>query len=102
MSEYSLKTHDIWINEHRLDKIADMSFGCDSGDGSRPRMFITMSLECRLRTSDGRYVYVLVHPYWHCPTVYRDRLMTREIEDWFNDDPIGAAVQWFIDRGCRG
>ena len=65
------------------------------------RMHVSMSLDARLRTGDGRYIFVMVHPYWRCPTVFKDRLMTREIEDWFDDDAIGDAVEWFIRRGCR-
>lgn len=73
------------------------------GTGTSARIVhMSISNQARLRTPDGRYVFVTVHPYWQCPTVYQDRDMIREVEDWFDDDGIGDAVEWYIRRGCRG
>lgn len=54
----------------------------------------------RLRLSDGRHVYM----EWHKvlgPTLYRDRLCSREIEDWWEDDAICDAIVWFQKRGHK-
>lgn len=52
----------------------------------------------RLVTLDGRYVYLDWH-YYLGPTVYRDKRCNRVIDDWWKDDYIIRAVEWFQQRG---
>ena len=54
----------------------------------------------RLRLSDGRYVFMDYHHYLG-PTFYRDRLQRRSIEDWYEDNFICDALDWFCKRGCK-
>ena len=55
----------------------------------------------RIRTADGRYYYLQTHPYLGAPDVYRDRDCTREVVDWYNDEGIGDAVNWWMDKYWR-
>ncbi|QDU35707.1 hypothetical protein [Proteus phage vB_PmiP_RS10pmA] len=54
----------------------------------------------RLRLLDGRYVYMSWHSYCG-PTLYKDKLESRMIEDWYIDDDIVKAVEWFVHRGKK-
>ncbi len=41
---------------------------------------------------------------WHNylgPTFFRDRAANRMIEDWYEDEGICAALEWFQRRGKR-
>ncbi|GAP37333.1 hypothetical protein ABXN37_19610 [Piscinibacter sakaiensis] len=54
----------------------------------------------RLPLADGRRVFMEFHAYLG-PSLFRDRACRREIETWYEDPGICAAVQWFVDRGRR-
>ena len=62
--------------------------------------FLCFSPSYRLRLSDGRHVFLDWHRYCG-PTFYRDRAMSREVEDWWNDPAICDALAWFHARGCK-
>ncbi len=52
----------------------------------------------RLALGDGRRVFMEWHSYLG-PTLFYDRQLHREIENWFEDSQICEAVRWFQDRG---
>lgn len=52
----------------------------------------------RLPLADGRRVFLEFHSFTG-PYLYRDAACTREIEDWFEDPQLVAAVDWFVKRG---
>ena len=54
----------------------------------------------RLPLADGRRVYMEWHRYCG-PTLYLDRQFKREIDDWWEDDLICEAIEWFQNRGNR-
>jgi len=63
-----------------------------------PNGIVCFSPEYRLRLNDGGYVFM----YWHSycgPIFYKDRLMLREIEEWYENKLICDALDWFIGRG---
>ena len=64
----------------------------------RGLVHITFSVEGRLRTPDGRYVFVLAHPHCGGPEVYRDRAMTRYIDEWYDDPGILHSVEWWMSK----
>ena len=55
----------------------------------------------RVRTNDGRYYFVVLPPFAP-PSVYHDRARNREVEKWFFDDGILAAIEWLDKRGGIG
>jgi hypothetical protein len=63
---------------------------------------IAQGRPARLRTVDGRYVFVEWLPGWLSPDVWRDRAGVREWAGWEYDEAIVRAVDWFLGRGCRG
>lgn len=62
--------------------------------------FICFSPFYRLRLSDGRYVFMAWHNYCG-PTFYHDRAEKREIENWWEDEEICTALDWFQERGNK-
>lgn len=52
----------------------------------------------RLRLNDGGYVFMAWHNYCG-PTFYKDKLMTREINKWWDNKLICDALDWFTGRG---
>ena len=52
----------------------------------------------RLPLPDGRRVFMEFHSYLG-PSLFRDRACMREIELWYEDPAIVAAVDWFVRRG---
>ena len=52
----------------------------------------------RLPLSNGRRVFMEWHRYLG-PTLFHDRSMNREIENWYEDQKICDAVEWFQHRG---
>ena len=54
----------------------------------------------RLRLLDGRRVYMEWHRYLG-PFFYHDRYLNRPIDDWFEDEAMCHAVDWFQDRGNK-
>lgn len=54
----------------------------------------------RLRLDDGGYVY-MEFAYFGGPRFYRDRNLTREIEDWWEDPRLVKACEWFCARGHK-
>lgn len=54
----------------------------------------------RLPLADGGRVYMDWHSYCG-PTFYRDRALMRDIELWWDDPLICAALDWFLLRGHR-
>lgn len=54
----------------------------------------------RLRLADGTCVFMSWHHFCG-PVFYRDRAETREINDWYENPLIEAALDWFIERGQR-
>ena len=63
-------------------------------------MFITTTSQYRLRLLDGRYIYMDWHDYLG-PTFYLDKYEQRTVIDWWNDDLICEALDWFQSRGNR-
>lgn len=61
---------------------------------------LSISPSYRLRTKDGGYVYMAWHHYCG-PTFYKDKLETREIENWYDDENICWALDWFCKRGKK-
>ena len=55
----------------------------------------------RLALLDGRRVYMDWH-YYLGPSVYYDKRCRREINNWWKDEWILRAVEWFDQRGQRG
>ena len=75
--------------------------GCIYFESSNSRGFICgFNPVYRLPLADGRRVFMEWHRYCG-PTLYRDRNMQREIEDWFEDEQICDAVHWFQKRGNK-
>jgi len=62
--------------------------------------FICGSPSFRLRTNDGRYIFMSWHSYLG-PTFYHDRNEQREIEEWYKDTAICRALDWFTSRGNK-
>lgn len=54
----------------------------------------------RLRLSDGSYVFMEWHSYGG-PMFFRDRRCTREILEWWEDERLVEAQQWFSNRGRK-
>lgn len=54
----------------------------------------------RLPLADGTRVFMDWHHYCG-PTFYRDRNSNRIIEDWWENELICEALQWFQDRGNK-
>ena len=54
----------------------------------------------RLRTDDGGYVYMEWHHYCG-PAFYKDKRLTKEVEEWWENEYICKALDWFIHRGER-
>lgn len=54
----------------------------------------------KLPLADGRRVFMEWHRFLG-PTLFHDRNRHREIENWFEDQQICDAVQWFQNRGNR-
>lgn len=59
--------------------------------------FISVSEGQRVRTSDGRHVFV-IFPYFGLPRVFKDKGLCREIEDWVEDADILGAVSWAFGK----
>lgn len=55
----------------------------------------------RLRLRSGGCVYMEYHDYCG-PALFSDRQCRRAIEDWWENDEICEALDWFVNRGCRG
>ncbi|MCI5211217.1 MAG: hypothetical protein D3910_21085 [Candidatus Electrothrix sp. ATG2] len=55
----------------------------------------------RVRTNSGRYFFIVL-PYWAPPSVWHDRARKREVEKWFFDEEILAAIKWLEQRGGMG
>jgi hypothetical protein len=55
----------------------------------------------RLPLRDGRRVYIVWH-IWMGPLLFHDKNQQKEILDWYEDEAIVEAVNWFHNRGCRG
>ena len=62
--------------------------------------FVCSSPLYRLRLLDGRYIYMDWHSYCG-PTFYKDKWMSRMIDDWWDDPVICNALDWFVDRGNK-
>lgn len=52
----------------------------------------------RLPLASGGRVFMEWHRYFG-PSFWRDRLCTREIENWYEQQEICAALDWFTARG---
>jgi hypothetical protein len=52
----------------------------------------------RLPLASGGRVFMDFHSYFG-PSFYRDHRCAREIEQWYEDAEIVAALDWFIARG---
>jgi hypothetical protein len=64
------------------------------------RMFVSVCMTGRVRTRDGRYYQLIVHPYFGCPELYRDRAWTRRVdeEEWHDDKAVMEAVDWWLSK----
>ncbi len=54
----------------------------------------------RLPLADGTRVYMAWNHYCG-PIFYRDRAECREIDGWYENQLICAALDWFVKRGER-
>jgi hypothetical protein len=54
----------------------------------------------RLPLASGGRVFMEWHN-WIGPSFYRDRACMREIEDWYEQPEICAALEWFQGRGKK-
>lgn len=54
----------------------------------------------RFRLVDGICVFMEFHRYMG-PFFFRDRACRREIEGWWENSAICAALEWFVARGKR-
>jgi hypothetical protein len=63
-------------------------------------MIVCISPFYRLRLLDGRYVFMEWHRYLG-PTLYKDKHCRKEITEWYKDELMCRAVEWFQARGCR-
>ena len=52
----------------------------------------------RLPLASGGHVFVEWHNYLG-PSFFRDHACRREIEEWYTDPEICAALDWFVARG---
>jgi hypothetical protein len=62
------------------------------------RSCITGHHVTRLPLAGGGRVFM----EWHCyfgPSFFRDRACLREIDDWYTNPEICAALDWFQQRG---
>ena len=62
--------------------------------------FICTTPFYRLRLLDGRYVFMMWHSYFG-PEFFRDRLCNQDIDEWWHDEFLCRAVEWFDGRGFR-
>lgn len=61
---------------------------------------VTYSDNYRLRLADGTCVYMDWHDYCG-PTFFKDRDGERMIEDWWENQLIVDALDWFTGRGHK-
>lgn len=54
----------------------------------------------RLPLADGTRVYRDWHDYLG-PIFFKDKMCLREIEDWYNNELICDALDWFQKRGNK-
>jgi len=54
----------------------------------------------RLRLADATCVFMEFHDYLG-PMFFRDKNFTREIVDWYENENIINAFEWFQKRGNR-
>ena len=59
-----------------------------------------MGRSFRLSLADGTRVYMAWHNYLG-PIFFKDRDQNREIVEWFDNELICDALDWFIERGRR-
>ena len=52
----------------------------------------------RLPLASGGRVFMEFHGYLG-PSFFRDRACQREIETWYEEPEICAALDWFVGRG---
>lgn len=52
----------------------------------------------RLPLASGGRVYMEFHSYFG-PSFFRDRACRREIDEWYTNPEICAALDWFCKRG---
>jgi hypothetical protein len=52
----------------------------------------------RLPLASGGRVFMEFHSYLG-PSFFRDHACRREIETWYEDPEICAALDWFVQRG---
>lgn len=55
----------------------------------------------RLTLRDGRRVWLEFHSYLG-PAFFRDRAGRREIEEWYTDQTLCDAFDWWMRRGKKG
>tara|TARA_B100000929_G_scaffold290599_1_gene284848 strand:+ start:23185 stop:23394 length:210 start_codon:yes stop_codon:yes gene_type:complete len=53
----------------------------------------------RLRLSDGRYIYMTWHRYCG-PEFFHDKNCMLVYSNWWDDEQIVEALEWFQKRGC--
>lgn len=63
-----------------------------------PNGIVCLSPFFRLPLEDGTRVYMDWHHYC-CPTFYKDKAAKRVVEEWWEDERICKALNWFIKRG---
>ena len=58
------------------------------------------SFPFRLRLADGTCIFMLWHNYCG-PQFFKDKECNRILDDWWENDLINTALDWFINRGNR-
>lgn len=61
---------------------------------------ICTSPSFRLRLTDGTCVFMEFHHYCG-PMFFKDREQRREIDEWWDNDLICEALDWFLARGRK-
>ena len=54
----------------------------------------------RIRLLDGSYVFMEFHSYAG-PVFYKDKLGARMIENWWDNELLIKACDWFVARGKK-
>lgn len=65
-----------------------------------PGMIIDYTEAYKLRLDNGVHVFMDWHE-WCGPTFYRDKQQRRVIDEWYEDELIVKALDWFVARGYR-
>lgn len=95
-----LSVVSVEFNQHQDQGMRQYQHGTGELTVSNGIIHISRYRMYRLRLNDGRYIYMSWHPYCG-PTIFKDKHETRWIENWYEDEQIVDAVNWFVNRGKK-